>query len=44
MNLKSLCTFEMCHDFKIDYILSSENFLRHLSVIPVKNIFSIYTL
>ena len=40
----SLVAFEMCHDFKIDYILPSENLLRHLFVIPVQNVFSIYRL
>lgn len=40
----SLVAFEMCHDFKIDYILPSENLLGHLFVIPVQNVFSIYRL
>ena len=40
----SLVAFEMCHDFKIYYILPSENLLGHLFVIPVQNIFSIYRL
>lgn len=40
----SLVAFEMCHDFEIDYILPSENLLRHLFVIPVQNVFSIYRL
>ena len=40
----SLVAFEMCHDFKIDYILPSENLLGHLFVIPVQNVSSIYSL